>query len=254
MLNFSFESNVASGPGEVVQAVPSGWIAFNQGATGDIGSEWAGGADYTVNTPLAAPAAGNQFCYINMFNAGVTGGIYQDVGALLPNTTYTLTVAIGSRNDRINSPGIISLINGSDNSGTVLATAGGLPATANTWQDYSTTFTTGSSVSGDLTIELAVAGGATIQADFDNVRLATVPVIPKVPTIGTASASGGKLILTGGGGTPNSGYVWQAATNLSPPVNWITNSTGVLDGSGVFSNAIPINPAQSTMFFRLRMP
>jgi hypothetical protein len=109
-------------------------------------------------------------------------------------------------------------------------------------------------VSGDLSIELSVAGAGTIQADFDNVRLTATPFIPNAPTIATARATGNKLILTGVGGIPNGSYVWQAATNLSPPVNWITNSTGVLDGSGVFSNAIPINPAQSPMFFRLRTP
>ena len=115
--NFSFESNVASGPGAVATSVPSGWTAFNESGPTDIGSEWAGGIDYVTNTPLAPPAAGNQFCYINMFDPNVTGGIYQDAGALQPNTTYTLTVAIGSRADRINSPGIISLLNGTDNTG-----------------------------------------------------------------------------------------------------------------------------------------
>jgi hypothetical protein len=59
-----------------------------------------------------------------MLNPGVEGGIYQNTGPLQPNTVYTLTVAIGSRADRTNSPGIISLINGNDNSGTVLARGG----------------------------------------------------------------------------------------------------------------------------------
>ena len=102
--------------GQVVESVPTSWKPFNEASRGtDIGSQWAGlissenNFDYTVNTPLAAPAAGNQYCYINMFNPGVTGGIFQDMGALQTNTIYTLTVAIGSRADRINSPGIISL-------------------------------------------------------------------------------------------------------------------------------------------------
>ncbi len=115
-----------------------------------------------------------------MFNPGTTGGIFQDVGALQPYTTYTLTVAIGSRADRINSPGIISLLNGTNNNGTLLATTGGIPIDQNTWQDYSVTFTTGASVSGDLTIELSVTGnGSTVQADFDNVRLSStgLPVL-----------------------------------------------------------------------------
>ena len=127
--NQSFETDVAS-HGGVVTTVPTGWTSFNEGAPSDIGSQNAGGADYTVFNPLAAPADGSQFCYINMFNSSVTGGIYQDVGTLQPNTAYTLTVAIGSRADRVNSPGIISLVNGIDNTGTVLATGGGLPGLA----------------------------------------------------------------------------------------------------------------------------
>jgi alpha-L-rhamnosidase len=255
LTNTSFEFNVASGPGGVVGTVPSGWTAFNQGSSGDIGSQWAGGVDYTVYTPLAAPAAGNQYCYINMFNPSVTGGIYQDVGALEANTAYTLTVAIGSRHDRINSPGIISLINGANNTGTVLASGGGLPATQDSWQDYTTTFTTGASVSGDLTVALSVLGnGTTIQADFDNVQLTSSPFVLKAPTLGSPRVSGGNLIVTGTNGTPGAGYTWLSATNLSAPTTWKTNSTGTLDGAGAFSNTIPISLSQPASFFRLRLP
>jgi alpha-L-rhamnosidase len=253
-LNFSFEQDAASGADGVMATVPTGWTAFNEGASSDIGSQRARGVDYTVNTPLAAPAAGNQYCYINMFNPNVTGGLYQDIGPLQPHTVYTLTVAIGSRADRLNSPGIISLINGADNTGAVLASGGGLPAAQNTWRDYVATFTTGATVTGDLTIALSVLGnGTTIQADFDNVRLAKAPVVA-VPTFGAPEIVGGNLILTGINGTPNSGYTWLVATNLSAPINWMTNRTGTLDGTGAFSNAVPINASQPANFLRLRMP
>jgi hypothetical protein len=253
--NFSFEQNVAGGPGGLVAAVPTAWTAFNEGASTDIGSQWAGGVDYTVNTPMAPPAAGNQYCFINMFNPGVTGGIYQDLGALQPNTSYTLTVAIGSRADRINSPGIISLINGSGGTGTVLATTNGLPARQNSWQDYTVAFTTGASTSGDLTIELSVLGNATtIQADFDNVQLTATPAVLKAPILGAPGISGGNLVVRGTGGMPNRGYIWQVATNLTAPINWTTNSIGTLDGTGAFSNVIPINSAQPASFFRLQVP
>ena len=189
-----------------------------------------------------------------MFDPNVTGGIYQDVGPLQTNTPYTLTVAIGSRHDRVNSPGIISLINGADDTGAVLASGGGLPAAQNTWQDYTVTFTTGPSVSGDLTVELSVLGnGTTIQADFDNVRLTTTPVVI-APTLGVPKVSGGNLILTGTAGTPNSGYTWLTTTNLSAPIIWTTNRTGTLDGTGSFSNAIPIDASKPASFFRLRTP
>lgn len=189
--NFSFENDVAPS-GSDVTSVPTGWTAYNEGGGTDIGSEHAGSAQYSVNNPLASPADGNQYAYVNMFNPSVTGGIYQDVGALQAFSQYTLTVAIGSRADRINSPGIISLVNGIDNTGTVLATGGGLPGTQDTWQDYSVNFTTGASVSGDLTVELSVLGnGTTIQADFDNIRLQ----VASVPEPGTYALLGGGLAL-----------------------------------------------------------
>jgi hypothetical protein len=252
--NSSFEANVASGSGQVVNSTPGSWTAFNSPTT--VGSQWAGGSvgDYTVNTPMATPAAGNQYCFVNETTAGVTAGIYQTVGALQANTLYTLTVAIGSRNDRINSPGIISLINGNNNSGTVLATGGGLPATQNTWQNYSITYVTGASVSGNLTIALSALGAGTIQADFDNVRLTKASLVFTAPTLGAPQVSGGNLVLTGTGGTPNAGYTWLVTTNLSTPINWTTNTTGTLDGTGAYSNIIPINALQPASFFKMRLP
>jgi hypothetical protein len=252
--NYSFELNVAS-IGGVVTTVPTGWMAFNEAGSSDIGSQNAGGTDYTVYDPLASPANGSQYCYINMFNSSVTGGIYQDVGALQPNTSYTLTVAIGSRHDRINSPGIISLVNGTNNAGTMLVSGGGLPAAQNTWQNYSITFTNGASATGDLTIVLSVLGNSsTIQADFDNVRLISTSIVPKLPILAAPEVSGGNLILTGSDGTPNGAYTWLSTTNLLAPIYWMTNGTGNLDMNGDFSNEFSITTNPSGCFFRLRMP
>ena len=67
--------------------------------------------------------------------------------------------------------------------------------------------------------------------------------------------SGGNLILTGTNGTPNAGYTLLTATNVTTPiVNWVTNTTGTLDGTGAFSNAIPVDVTERTRFFQLRMP
>lgn len=77
---------------------------------------------------------------------------------------------------------------------------------------------------------------------------------PVAPILGAPTTLAGNLILTGTGGTPNAGYTWLTATNLSAPINWTTNSTGTLDGTGSFSNAIPIDAAQPASFFRLRLP
>ena len=103
-------------------------------------------------------------------------------------------------------------------------------------------------------MKLSVSGAGTIQADFDNVRLTTTPVALKASTLKTPKVSGSNFIITGSGGTPNAGYTWLAATNLSAPIFWMTNSTGTLDGAGAFSNAIPINVSQPARYFWLRLP
>lgn len=243
--NFSFE-NGATGSGNFV--FPVSWTPFNNNSFSGVGNN-----DYSPNDPLAPPADGDYYYQINEGPSDPTGGIYQDVGPLLPHITYTLTVATGLRSDftpgGLGSPGIISLINGTDDTGTLLASTNGIPTTPNTWQDNTVSFTTGTSASGDLVVELSVAGASTYQANFDNVILTANPIFQ----FGSPEVSGGNLILTGNGGTPDGGYTLLTTTNLAPPINWTTNSAGTLDGSGAFSNSIPIvsGPAR---FYWVRMP
>jgi hypothetical protein len=78
--------------------------------------------------------------------------------------------------------------------------------------------------------------------------------VPALPTLARPTVSGGKLIVTGTGGTPNQGYTWLSTASLAAPIHWTTNTTGVLDGSGSFSNAIPITVSPPDSFFRFRMP
>lgn len=82
----------------------------------------------------------------------------------------------------------------------------------------------------------------------------TTPPAPTLPTLDPVATAGGSLILTGSGGTPNATYAWLEATNLTPPVVWTTNLTGTLDGTGAFSNAIPIDAQAPAKFFKLQVP
>ncbi len=76
---------------------------------------------------------------------------------------------------------------------------------------------------------------------------------PALPVV-SSTAAGGNLILTGTGGTPNYGYTILTSTDLLAPVgSWTVSATGVTDGTGAFSNAIPINVSQPARFFRIRM-
>ena len=240
--NFSFENGTTAGPGG--GTLPVMWTPFNN-------SNWCAVSSGT----FASIPDGTYFFALNEGPNDPTGGIYQDVGPLLPNTTYTLTVAIGnSPNAPVTgqstwSPGIISLLSGSDDTGILLASTNGLPDTAGDWQDFSLTFTSGASVRGDLTVELSVAGAPTYQATFDDVRLTRAAVVP--PILGNTVISGGNLILTGTGGTANAPYVLLTTTNLASPIIWTTNLTGTLDATGSFSNAIPVNTPPAASFFKL---
>jgi hypothetical protein len=73
--------------------------------------------------------------------------------------------------------------------------------------------------------------------------------------VSSVTVSGGNLILTGTGSTPGGSYTWLTATNVASPAStWTTNSTGVFDANGAFSNAIPVNHSEPARFFRLRTP
>ena len=144
----------------------------------------------TFSNPLPGTALGTYYASVAGYEGYGPEAIYQDVSAngqgnapLQPNTTYTLTVAAGvGRYDSTVNNGTIALINGtSPATGTVLATKAvstlGFTSYANNFKDLTVTFTTGSTVSGDLTIELYTNHGysATGTIKFDNVRLTKTP-------------------------------------------------------------------------------
>ena len=74
-------------------------------------------------------------------------------------------------------------------------------------------------------------------------------------TFNSPTVSGGNLILSGTGGTPNGTYNWLSATNLTTPVAlWTTNASGTFGTTGGFTNAMLINKMQPAQFFRLKTP
>ena len=245
--NFSFENGytVAFGDG----GIPVQWTSYN--------GDWSGVSGTTGQFSPAIVPDGTQYYAVNT-GPGHSGasGAYQDVGPLQPDTTYTLTVAIG-RGDNNGvppnglgdwSPGIISLLNGTDNTGTVLASTTGYPATPGTWQDYTATFTTGPTVSGDLVIELGVDPASTWQSLFDNVRLTVgAPTAVLAQTILPAQAEtfvGDQMVFTAAyNDTPTSTLQWVHIG--SGPVTNLVN-TGVLnvDNAGVTTSTLTISSVQ----------
>ena len=203
--NFSFES-LALADGDFTSArlgdfqinailIPFYSVSLNVGfALSDAGvfnPTAAHGYPGTTGSPGTLPGTGDgaQFAFINSGAA-----IYQDVGLLQPSTVYTLTIASGNRttNDG-SSSGSISLVNGTSDTGTVLSSLAITPPTG-TFADFTTTFTTGASVVGDLTIVLNSTSSATAQINFDNVRLDATPA-PEPTSAALLLGSGAMLML-----------------------------------------------------------
>jgi hypothetical protein len=76
-----------------------------------------------------------------------------------------------------------------------------------------------------------------------------------IATFNTPTISGGNLILSGTGGTPNYSYTVLTTTNLLTPLaDWTVSTNGTTDGTGAYSTAIPVSAAPGGSFYQLRMP
>lgn len=240
--NFSFEngSTPAFGNG----SIPVQWTSYN----GDWAGVSSGAAQFF---PPNIPDATHYFAVNTGPSHSGTSGVYQDVGALQPDTTYYLTVTIGRGNNQGVapnglgdwSPGIISLLNGTDNTGTVLAISTNYPDVAGTWQDYTVTFTTGPTVSGDLTLALGVPPASTYQSLFDNVRLTTGGFLPANPVLAQDILPASVATVVG------DQVVFSAAFSNSPAANlqWqFINTNGVVsDIAGQKAPTLTLNNVQS---------
>jgi len=149
--NYSFEAPVVGLGGSAVTPAP--W--FGTGGQGIFGT--------------AQASDGVQVAFVGTHNP-TPASMFQDVGLLLPDTRYTLTVDVGGRDVILGATGFIELVNGTDlTTGTLLSFTPVSGASA-TLAAQTTTFETGDSVSGDLTIGLTY-NSASGQMLYDNVRL-----------------------------------------------------------------------------------
>ena len=75
------------------------------------------------------------------------------------------------------------------------------------------------------------------------------------PVFGSATLSGGGLVLSGSNGTPNASYFVLTSTNVAlPMINWTRAATNqfAADGTFVFTNPVP--PGFPVLFHRLQLP
>jgi hypothetical protein len=78
---------------------------------------------------------------------------------------------------------------------------------------------------------------------------------PTGPVISGVVRSGGNLLISGSGGTPNGTFsVLTNAIVVTPIATWGTNATGTFDGSGNFSATLPILPSNPRLFYLIKTP
>jgi hypothetical protein len=172
--NSSFESPLLADGDFTNGVVVDGFTLSGAGVQNSINSQFPGtSGDSPGNLP--ATAEGRQFAFLN---GGAANVIYQDVGDLAANTVYTLTIALGSRLDQANGSVYLGFQNGTNNiDGTLLSLSSPLQsptAFSGTFRDITFSFTTPSSVSGDLTIFIQNVDDT--PNVIDNVRLTAVAV------------------------------------------------------------------------------
>ena len=157
IINPSFEQDVQQ-YNNYTRGAHTGWYSDNAGST-NFG-------------PSLTVADGAQAIFLNGLY------LYQTVGTLAQNTNYTLTVYAGNKAEYgPGSEGSINLLNGDNNSGTVLAVTALSSLPVGTMAPFSVDFRTGSSVSGNLTIAMFKTSG--LQIDFDHVQLTASGAVPE---------------------------------------------------------------------------
>jgi len=219
---------------------------------------WGGTLGYAPNGAIIVSAGvrnatnsvdGNQTLYITVHEEmpSPLATIWQDVGDVSPNTTYTLKVAAGGP------------LNGvADGAQAMIA------LTLNTWEgpalastnfqsigymhglsDYSCTCTTGPSTTGRLVISLTMFGipvPSNLELNFDNVRLeAFTP-----PSLTIAPVDDGISLAWPSSAT---NYWLEATRQLSLNPTWLP----VTNTGGLGTNQLVIStPQEASTFYRLR--
>ncbi len=177
--NFSFESP-AQGSGGVGGGSPTSWTLAGSGGV------YRPNSDFSSTNPLPAPADGNQYAFLEAPTSGASASVTSGVlGTVDANTIYTLTAAIGNRNNAVRMADdylIELLVDGSPvASNTLLDGYSNIPA--GTFVDLVAGYQS-SVAGGDLSIRLTHSSNdATFrQGAFDNIRLDALQV-PEPPSL-----------------------------------------------------------------------
>lgn len=237
--------------GSGTQTTTNGYTFNDYLATGDV--SLSGGSDYGGYMTGGATTGDNaldQVLTFGVYGAGTTGTLNN----LTPGQTYNVLALVDDTRGGAAGGEYFIVTDGVTTSpAQQYAFTNGEPYVGG----YILGSFTANSSTQPFTVTTSYSGvpGSYYGPQYNAVILATAPATPTLPMVAAPGVIGGNLVLTGTGGTPGRGYTLLQTTNLAPPVVWTTNVTGTLDGTGSFSNSIPILAGHAVnIFFRLRMP
>ncbi len=221
------------------------------------GTVYLNGANtYTGTTLVSAGTLGGTGIIAGPVTVSATGTLAPgaSVGTLTVNNNVTLggtTLMEVSRNGGVPTSDLLSVSGNLAYGGTLTVVVNSTNALA--YNDTFNLFDWGTRNGTFTTINLPAGYFWDTSQLNVNGTIRVTGVTP--PKVNPARVSGGNLILTGAGGPPGASYTWLTSSNVAAPLStWITNSTGVFDASGSFSNAFPINPNSAPKFFELKTP
>ncbi len=196
----------------------------------------------------------------NLIMLGGTNSPGGTVGTLTVNGNATLGGTTVMEIDRAQSPNSDRLVVGGnlsfDGILTVLLPTGAVAPQAGDVYQLFNKGGSGAFTAASLPDLSGLPGGLSWNTD-DLLTSGTLSVIGSSlpPMIQPPEIVGGDLILTGDSGPANGTYSILTSTNVAAPLgDWTTNTVGTFDGSGVFSNAIPLTPGEPKRFFLIKQP
>ena len=234
--NFGFETPVTS----TYQYNPSGGSWSFTAQSGSTGSGiCANGSAFNSGNPSAPQ--GGQVAFLQG-----TGSISQILFGLIAGAIYQITFSAAQRNN----------IYGQQKGQTWLLQMDGTsigsyapPETAQGYSDYFATFTATASSSHTLSFVGTDANGGDNTVFIDNVRMALAPSLTR-PQLSCQIAGGQMQLLWP---TDHTGWELQVQTNsygMGLGTNWWTVSGSTLTNQF----ALPVNPANGNVFFRVAFP
>lgn len=168
------------------------------------------------------------------------------------NLTLAGTTIVKATLDGAGTNDVLVVAGNAGYGGALVVTNTGVTALTNGTVFHVFTVGTHSGNFSSVTVVPSITNAIAFDPMAGNVTIGAVAA-PSTPKINSVTLSGGNLILSGTNGTPNGTYTIVASTNVALALSsWTPILTNTFNGSGYFSNSIPVTNTVPKDFFLLK--